>query len=326
VITVPLLVVTFGLGSLYLLRFGSPWAARLPYVVESDLLVVRKAGAPGPGGVIAPVENFIDAHAIVFRSPLIVEKAVKKRGLQELSTFAGQDPVPVILRDLKVTVVKENTNILHVSYECLNIDDGTKILAAIIESYQEFLDSTYNDPNGSISPLQHDAEILTKELLDISIEHRNFIALHPGCMQAQPQIERYATQYFQAQSTIKRLQTDRDVIGQLGADNLVVQLDAKKWAKENGLDPNEKKVQELVQIYMQFLADEIAKQQTHAKTIENELQILEGIKAADTDMCDKIANRKNRLDKVEAAILDKKISAGGFYAKMLGQPTGKRNR
>src|SRR5262245_42522159 len=82
------------------------YAQRAPvYQAGAQVLVVKKTSdaLPIAGGDprLTFVEDYLSTHLVLIRSPLILERAVKKRELASLRSFAGAgDPAGAILAGL----------------------------------------------------------------------------------------------------------------------------------------------------------------------------------------------------------------------------------
>src|SRR5207253_478576 len=120
-------------------------------------------------GRSAAMEDYLSTHKELISSPIIVDKAVRKRKLKDLPTFAaGQNPTGAILASLKVTrEMGENsrigTSILSLSFTGPVSEDCNLIIDAIIESYIEFLDTKYRDVSKDMMKMIEDAkEVLEK--------------------------------------------------------------------------------------------------------------------------------------------------------------------
>ena len=76
------------------------------------------------------------------QSPLVVDGAVKREELRSLPSLAGSDPVSAIIGSLSVRPAKDGTDVLGLTYRGKYPEDCTKILNAIIVSYEDFLGKT----------------------------------------------------------------------------------------------------------------------------------------------------------------------------------------
>src|SRR5262249_54957063 len=124
------------------------------YQSSCQLLVIKKSPSMLPAGNdprMTVVDDYMPAQLALLRSPLILERAVKKRDLTACRTFeAVADPTGAILAGLGVSRDAKETggvpnNIVLLSYRGPVADDTGKVLSAVVESYQEWLDITYRN-------------------------------------------------------------------------------------------------------------------------------------------------------------------------------------
>ena len=161
------------------------------YRAGTQVLVVRKQSNPLPvaGGDprMAAMEDYVGTHLAVIKSPLIVGMAVKKRNLNELPSLQGSNPVGVILSGLIAT--RDNNkdgpsgggnSILNLSYSGTNPGDVEVILSAIVESYKDFLDETYqNTSETTVGLILSAKKTLTESLEKKEEEYRKFRRENP---------------------------------------------------------------------------------------------------------------------------------------------------
>ena len=154
---------------------------------SAQVLVIKKRSDALPilGGDprLSYVEDYMATHLVLLRSPLVVERAVKKRDLQNLKSFENVgNPAGVILgsltvgRDIKETSGTSGTNnIINLSYRGPVAEECGKILTAIIESYQDFLDVTYrNVSEQTLELITKARDVLKRDLADSQKEYQKF--------------------------------------------------------------------------------------------------------------------------------------------------------
>ena len=118
------------------------------YQSRAEVLVVRKtpgalAGNTGDASAILGDRGI--PHERLVKSPLIAERTVKQGGLPAPETFGGtNDPVAAIIRSLTVSY---NSNMLELSFRGPDPLACQQVLAAIIDSYRDFLEETYETAN-----------------------------------------------------------------------------------------------------------------------------------------------------------------------------------
>jgi capsular exopolysaccharide synthesis family protein len=179
------------LGAVLGVVLGGLWySQRTPvYQSSAQVLVVKKRSdvLPVTGGDprLSFVEDYLATHMVVIKSPIIVERAVKKRDLQALPSFeATGDPTGVIVGGLTVSRDKEGTggpsNIINLSFRSSGAEDCGKVLSAVIESYQEFLDITYrNMSDQTLDLITKARDVLKKDLADAEKAYRQLRQTSP---------------------------------------------------------------------------------------------------------------------------------------------------
>ncbi len=142
-------IMATGLGYLYYLK-----AERVYRSSAQILLIKKESGLSGedsqkPGRYMA-YEDTLSTHMILVRSPLIARQAVEKYGLGRLPSLRdASDPVGQIIGGLKAARAggrdAPDPNVMDLNYEGPDPDDCEKVLLAIVDSYQEFLGTTYEN-------------------------------------------------------------------------------------------------------------------------------------------------------------------------------------
>jgi capsular exopolysaccharide synthesis family protein len=172
------LVVGAGLGVLV-------YTQRTPvYRSSAQVLVVKKQANAVPitgGDPRWPyVDDYVSAHLILIRSPLIVNRAVEKHQLGALKSFAGGDPAGAIAASL--TVTRENkesylssANVINLAYQGPVADDSRVVLDAVIDSYKDFLDETYrNVSDNTVDLITKARDLLQTNLKEEEDKYRAF--------------------------------------------------------------------------------------------------------------------------------------------------------
>ncbi len=157
------------------------WQRTAVFSAGAQIHVIKKNN-PIPirdGDRVAGYEDYMATHMVVLRSPYIIERAIKKKDLASLKTFENGDPAGQILGSFGVARDKEtlggSTNILNLSYRGPVADDCSKILTAIIDAYQEYLDVKYTittDQTLSLIKTAHD--VIGKELREAEDAYKKF--------------------------------------------------------------------------------------------------------------------------------------------------------
>lgn len=171
------------LGTVVGLVIGSIYYSRSEPVYQSQarLLLIKKGPAPSAGGsnaVMSYVEDYLSAHLSLLRSPLVVRQAANDAGLAKLPSFTGStDPTDSIIGALRVEADSDNrsTNLVDLSFHGPRAQDCQAVLESIIESYQSFLDETYQDANqDTLQLITVKAQELKAELQEMETEYHAF--------------------------------------------------------------------------------------------------------------------------------------------------------
>src|SRR5262245_48598119 len=144
------------------------------YQSTAQVLVIKKR--PGHEVALPFAEDQSSLHEALVKSPLIVGRAVQKRQLGALQSFAGlDDPTQLIVRSLVVIPHAPRDSgrssgiILFLSFRGPVADDCSTVLNAIVESYETFLRETYRNVS------DHAVELIeqARELLDTDLAKLN---------------------------------------------------------------------------------------------------------------------------------------------------------
>jgi len=166
------------LGTAIGLVFGALHFAQRTAVYRStaQILVVKKrqdALLPGSDASMAYYDDYLATHQTLIKSPVIIGRAVKKRDLQALRSFADQgDPTGAIIGALSVSRDAKDSggnfnNILNLSFRGPVAEECATVLNAVIDSYKEFLDETYrNVSDDTLELITHAKDVLQKDLAE----------------------------------------------------------------------------------------------------------------------------------------------------------------
>jgi capsular exopolysaccharide synthesis family protein len=159
---------------------------------SAQLLVIKRKtvdalpiSGTNPG--VTYVEDYVATHLVVLRSPLLIERAVKKRDLGKLKSFEERGDVVaaiaaglVVSRDTNKDASSGPNNIVNLSFRGPVSEDCPRVVNAIIESYQEFLDFNYvNSTELALNLISQAREALKKDKQDAETKHRNFLKDSP---------------------------------------------------------------------------------------------------------------------------------------------------
>ncbi len=160
------------------------------YQSNASILVVKRSSdaLPVSGGDprSSYFEDYVATHLVLIKSPLVVSTAVEKKELKKLKSFANvSDPTGVIIGGLSASRSggKDDSapkNIIELSYRGIEPGDTKLVISAVIASYREFLDATYqNVSNNTVQLITNARDILTKDLKQKEDAYRTFRANNP---------------------------------------------------------------------------------------------------------------------------------------------------
>lgn len=178
------------LGALIGLAFGFLYHTQKTtmYSSSSQILVIKKRISEvyqqtSPGSSLGTlIEDYMSTHMVLLKSPLIIQQAIRKRDLGSLKSFDNVgDPVTTVQQSLSVArdSGKDTTsmpnNVLLLSYRGPVSEDCGKILTAIVESYQDFLDITYkNVSDQTLNLIIQARETLKTDLAQAEEKYQKF--------------------------------------------------------------------------------------------------------------------------------------------------------
>lgn len=149
------------------------------YETQAQVLVTeRRTVSESPLGNVAnePGYGRLTNHIQLIRSPVVVQRAVEKFRLNELTSFQGMQPQNVaakIISDLESIRAggreAVDTDIMLISYRSTNYVDAMTVLKAIIRSYQDFLGEAYQSANDDFVRLM----TLARDDLDTELKKKN---------------------------------------------------------------------------------------------------------------------------------------------------------
>jgi len=118
----------------------------------------------------------IEAHREFIRSKLIVGRAMKENGLDQLLSVRDDDnALEYIIDHLEVELTEENANVLTIRYADRNAEDCYKIVEAITKTYEDFLGEANQSVDKETANLIARAkDDLMNQLLDKDREYSKF--------------------------------------------------------------------------------------------------------------------------------------------------------
>jgi len=173
------------------LVFASVYFARCPPIYQStaQVLVIKRGSSPLPMAHTDPrlsfIEDYVSTHLVMLRSPIIIERAVERRHLRALESLAHTgDPVGTVLTSINVSRDNKDSmtpsNIINLAYRGGVAEEAGTILAAVIDSYQEFLDETYrNMSDDTLKRITEMRDLLLKDLAEKDKAYAEFRTASP---------------------------------------------------------------------------------------------------------------------------------------------------
>ena len=146
------------------------------YQATVRLLVLQQGGRPlnvantDPNRLMEGTEDYVPTHSLIISSPLVIQRAIHKVGLQNLPSLLDAkkrdlDPVEEAINHLKVTRPDRLAKVLLVEYRAGDRDEAVRTIEAIIDSYNQFLEETFQkNSSTAIVLLSKARDDLDKEL------------------------------------------------------------------------------------------------------------------------------------------------------------------
>ncbi|MEM8681127.1 MAG: polysaccharide biosynthesis tyrosine autokinase, partial [Planctomycetota bacterium] len=160
----------------------------LPPIYESraEILLIKQISEADSEDLVAGevnIEDDLNTQMTIFRSLRVVSDAVQDHQLDQLPTIQeleeGASVVSYIIDHLSAirggTREFPDPNVMHVAYEGPNPEDCETILAAVIQSYQEFLGETYQSFGArTLAQVTEAKDVLDEKLREKKEEYREF--------------------------------------------------------------------------------------------------------------------------------------------------------
>jgi succinoglycan biosynthesis transport protein ExoP len=179
-------MVCLTLGTIYLAK------TKRQYQATARLLVLQQGGRPlnvannnDPSRLLDNGDDYIPTHASIVSSPRVMRRAIDAIGLQNLPSLAtaareGLDPIEEAIAKLKVVRPDRQAKILRADYRADSREEATRTLEAITESYEKFLEETFQKNNNDVIELIKKArEQLREELKEAEEKYAEFRRGHP---------------------------------------------------------------------------------------------------------------------------------------------------
>ena len=174
-----------GLAGVYL------FLADRAFEASARLLILRQGNRPltvgdgVAGRLVEDGDDTIPTQAIVLRSPVVVERAIRAIGPENLPSLGGPEASDLgrlrrAIECLKVTRPDRAAQVLQVDYRAGSAAEAVRMERAIINSYQEVLEEVYQEDNGVVVRLITNArDDLDAELKALEGQYLEFRRLHP---------------------------------------------------------------------------------------------------------------------------------------------------
>lgn len=125
-------------------------------------------------------DDYIATHALIVSSPLVVGRAIEKLGLKNLPTLGaaqarGLNPVEEAIGQLNTDRPDRLAKILRVNYRARSREEAIRTVGAIIDSYQKFLEESFQKKSSEIIVLLGRArDDLSNDLTALEGQYRAF--------------------------------------------------------------------------------------------------------------------------------------------------------
>ena len=157
------------------------------YQATARVLVVHQGGRPlnvsnnDATSSVGTTEDVVPTHAVVLSSPIVVRRAIELVGLEALPSLKGEEnPVKAAVKNLKITRPDRTAKILQIDYRARTPWEATRMVEALTDSYQKFLDETFQKNNGEVVQLIMKArDELSNELDDLEKKYLKFHQNNP---------------------------------------------------------------------------------------------------------------------------------------------------
>lgn len=179
------------LGLIAALSLGALYYAQTTALHQSsaEVLVVRKRPEVITGDKVyaAPTGDYLATHAVLLKSPVIVERAIKDSDLGSLETFTSPkyvdqefDIATAVNEGINIKIGslrsgRGSQNVLTVSFTGPVAEECPMVVSAVIDSYEKFLEETYRDMGeDTITMISHARDDLQKDLTEQEAAYREF--------------------------------------------------------------------------------------------------------------------------------------------------------
>ena len=159
------------------------------YQATARILVLQQGGPPLSAldnGRMLGGDDYLPTHAAILKSPLVIGRAIEAIGVANLPTLAaanarsGRGLVVEAIDEITVSRPDRVAKIVEIDYRAGSREEATRMVAAVLASYESFLQDKFQKSNGDVVALISSArDSLRKELVAMQKEYLEFRRAHP---------------------------------------------------------------------------------------------------------------------------------------------------
>ena len=159
------------------------------YQATARVLVLQQGGPPLSAldnGRMLGGEDYLPTHAAILKSPLVIGRAIESIGVAALPTLAaaharsGRGLTAEAIDEITISRPDRAAKIIEIDYRAGSRDEATRMVAALVASYESFLADKFQKSNGDVVTLISAArDNLRKELVAMQAEYLGFRKTHP---------------------------------------------------------------------------------------------------------------------------------------------------
>ena len=164
-------LIGIGLGYIYLLQADSVYESTARVLVQTKQQVM-----PLSMDMIGADYGNASNHPIIIKSPRILIDSYEKRQLARLSSFAEkEEPIKFLDEKLNVVPFDQAPDVFDIKFRGPDPDDTRTIVAAIVATYEEFLQAKYADSSNETREMFLNLrDRYSKELNDLETRIQEF--------------------------------------------------------------------------------------------------------------------------------------------------------
>jgi len=159
---------------------------------QARVLILQQGGRPltvagaDPTHPLEGADDFIQTHAAILRSPVVIKRAIDTVGLDRLPTLQtearnGGDPVrEAIDHYLSVTRPERLARVLKIDFKARSSDEAVVMVTALIDSYRKFLEENYQQKSEVFALINRAQRELSSELETMEKQYLELRQKNPG--------------------------------------------------------------------------------------------------------------------------------------------------